>query len=717
MKNKRITVLIMVIALLSSYVVAFSSGFDTSKSNDVLKEKIYPKPTVTVNKNVPRIGDRIVFQIGGFSYKDKDKPINNDYGVKIFNYEEIDKYKDGWENIDSMRLDSISIPEIEVLKYKNKEWINSGSERGLFINARARTGYVKNTLEQKGSLKITKDDVNNTIENEFKLNPSYLKEYIIVSNSLNEFGESETPKIDKYNGYIAQDTIDFEYIIEDKSTTKAYGLFNGIFNYIDNSISFPTNWLYYETSKAELSIIDPKDEYESGDIVKIKVDVTNESKNIPNKYLQLGIHQGYKDYLKDAKTPEEDTLFKIIVNGDNEILPGQTLENQVEYTIPDNIDEKYKKDDNLILTPFLYTKSAKNENGKTKWFDNYEEREYDNSLFIPLKADETKIKVEFNGNGGSFNSGNIKNLYVKKGSKIDRTSVEEPKRTGYKFNGWTILKDSNSYYNFNNSVEKELTLYANWQKNEDKTPPSTGGGGGSSGGGGGSSGGSKKETPPEIKIDFDLNKLDHLAYIKGYKDQTVQPEGTLTREEAAMVFYRLLDLDYRKNVETDNHNYTDIPKGLWSEKAIGTLSKIELVNGYKDESFRPKEKITRGELSKIIAKFTETVEGETKFNDIKGHWAEEFINSVEYKKWINGYEDGSFRPNNFIKRNEFVKIMNLVLERNVDAETIPFEIKQFKDLNKGTWYYDDMVEATNGHNYTIKDKIETWTEKDDREFE
>ena len=226
----------------------------------------------------------------------------------------------------------------------------------------------------------------------------------------------------------------------------------------------------------------------------------------------------------------------------------------------------------------------------------------------------------------------------------------------------------------------------------------------SSGGGGG--GGSHNATVAK------LNKEDHFAYIQGYPDATVRPQGNVTREEVAAVFYRLLDSTYRDKIRSTSENFSDIEDSRWSLKHIGTLSKGQIITGYPDGSFRPGEYITRAELAAIAARFDDlSVPDENKFTDITGHWAEDYILSAEQKGWVRGYPDGTFRPDQYITRAEFVTLVNNVLNRKVEVGEILPDAKKFSDLEESKWYYLYMEEAINSHNYERKTNgSENWTE-------
>ncbi len=220
------------------------------------------------------------------------------------------------------------------------------------------------------------------------------------------------------------------------------------------------------------------------------------------------------------------------------------------------------------------------------------------------------------------------------------------------------------------------------------------------------------EKPVEPPIEDKLNMEDHFQYITGYPDNTVRPDGLITREEVAAVFYRLLADDYRESIKTSEHNFKDIKEGRWSAQAIATLSNAKIILGYEDNSFRPGNSITRAEVATIASRFDNlTPFTSNEFSDIENHWANKCINSAAKKGWINGNPDGTFKPNQYIKRAEFVTLVNNVLNRRVKKENILPNAKQFSDLLETKWYYASMQEAINSHHYIRKeDGFEEWTE-------
>lgn len=211
--------------------------------------------------------------------------------------------------------------------------------------------------------------------------------------------------------------------------------------------------------------------------------------------------------------------------------------------------------------------------------------------------------------------------------------------------------------------------------------------------------GEKGET---IKSGPQLNRDDHVAYIMGYPDGTVQPKGEITRAEACTIFFRLLTDSSRDYYFSKTNDYTDVNAGDWFNNAISTLSNAGIVTGYNDGTFRPNQPITRGEMAKIIANFANLNKGTKSFTDLSGHWSKTYVELAAGNGWIAGYPDGSFRPDQKITRAETVTMINRVLER-VPAKELRLLSRSimltFPDNNPGDWYYIAIQEASNSHEY------------------
>ncbi len=230
------------------------------------------------------------------------------------------------------------------------------------------------------------------------------------------------------------------------------------------------------------------------------------------------------------------------------------------------------------------------------------------------------------------------------------------------------------------------------------------------GGGGGGSHSNRNTAKTEPKQEEVLNKEDHFQYVQGYPDGTVRPDANITRAEATVIFFRLLTDAVRENYLDTENSFTDVNHADWYCLGISTMENGGFVNGYEDGSFRPNGYITRAELATIISNFDDLspVE-ESKFPDAAGHWAEAYINSAAEKGWLSGYADGLFRPNQLITRAETMSMINRVLNRSVDADGLHKDAKQWQDNPVDKWYYYAVLEATNPHEYERNADTEHWT--------
>ncbi len=187
------------------------------------------------------------------------------------------------------------------------------------------------------------------------------------------------------------------------------------------------------------------------------------------------------------------------------------------------------------------------------------------------------------------------------------------------------------------------------------------------------------------------------GYITGYHNDEFRPDNKITRAEAATIISRALT-DY-DSAQEYNSDYSDVDNQTWYYNVIGYMQEADLIKGYKDGSFRPDDNITRAEFASIISRVKELKEkSEMSFTDIKGHWAESDILKMKNRKWVNGYSDNSFKPENPITRAEAVKMVNNVIGYVIDNEYIDtnyFSMRRFKDLNKSHWAFYEIMTATN----------------------
>ncbi len=233
---------------------------------------------------------------------------------------------------------------------------------------------------------------------------------------------------------------------------------------------------------------------------------------------------------------------------------------------------------------------------------------------------------------------------------------------------------------------------------------------GSSGGHGGNGGGTV--TIPD-DVPTGLNGKDHYAYVVGYPDGMVYPQKNITRAEVATIFFRLLKDETREANMTKSNGYNDMKDGAWYTCAVSTLSKMGIIKGYEDGSFKPDASISRAEFAAIAARFDpDGDKTPATFSDVSSHWAKDEISIAANHGWIKGYEDGSFKPDQKITRAETMTLVNRVLKRLPETkDDLHKDMKTWPDnQNESAWFYLAVQEATNSHYQKLKKDgtHETW---------
>ena len=221
-----------------------------------------------------------------------------------------------------------------------------------------------------------------------------------------------------------------------------------------------------------------------------------------------------------------------------------------------------------------------------------------------------------------------------------------------------------------------------------------------------SSGGSHKPTvtiPDDVPTG--LNGKDHYAYVVGYPDGMVYPQKNITRAEVATIFFRLLTDETREANMTKSNSYNDMKEGAWYTCAVSTLSKMGIIKGYEDGSFKPDASISRAEFAAIAARFDpDGDKTPATFSDVSSHWAKDEISIAANHGWIKGYEDGSFKPDQKITRAETMTLVNRVLKRLPETkDDLHKDMKTWPDnQNESAWFYLAVQEATNSHYQKLK---------------
>ncbi len=294
-----------------------------------------------------------------------------------------------------------------------------------------------------------------------------------------------------------------------------------------------------------------------------------------------------------------------------------------------------------------------------------------NCLVLNVYYDRDMHTVTFDTQGGT----KIDPVMVRCGNPVAQPIT--PSKAGYYFSGWFL---NGSKYNFSTPVTSDITITAEFTKYAPVNP-----------------------VPPTVEAkDLAFNTTDHFAYVNGYPNGTVQPEGNITRAEVAAILYRVMDAKCVEKYATDKNTFADVDAFKWYNTYISTLANagviVDSANGY----FRPDEAITRAELAAMIAQFAKVdLTKSVSFNDVlANHWASKEIAIAAKMGWINGYPDGSFRPDATITRAEMITMINRALNRVPSAEDhLLAGMVTFPDCQSGQWYYLAVQEATNGHTY------------------
>lgn len=223
---------------------------------------------------------------------------------------------------------------------------------------------------------------------------------------------------------------------------------------------------------------------------------------------------------------------------------------------------------------------------------------------------------------------------------------------------------------------------------------------------------SEPADPDDTGVSDLLDTENHNQYLFGYPEGTFGPDQNMTRAEVAQMFYNLL---VDKNVAI-TASFEDVPADAWYAKSVNTLASMGIISGVGENRFEPERSITRAEFTSMAMKFTKgALDGTNVFSDVRsGDWFyEAVVGSIQYG-WIEGYEDGTFRPENWITRVEVTSIVNKMLGRFADREFVAGhadELNAFSDVTSTHWGYYHIVEATNSHTYTKpSSNVETWTE-------
>ena len=323
---------------------------------------------------------------------------------------------------------------------------------------------------------------------------------------------------------------------------------------------------------------------------------------------------------------------------------------------------------------------------------------------FPETAQDTVKTPVIHPNGGRFTGRQtVKITCATEGANIYYTlDGTTPTIGSEQYTGAFKIKES--------TTVKAIAVKANYIDSAVATAEFTKRTGGNGGGGGGTVVTPVKPSKKDDSLKF--NTEDHFAFVNGYPDGTVKPTGDVTRAEVAAILYRVMDADCVKTYETTRCSFSDVVRGDWFNLYVATLENADvIVDTRTNGKFRPNEAITRAELAAMLAQFADIKSAANSFNDVSArHWASDEIAVCAKMGWINGYPDGSFRPDATITRAEMMAMINRALGRTPkSADDLLSGMKTWRDnANVNAWYYLDVQEATNSHTYTKSGTHETW---------
>ena len=318
-------------------------------------------------------------------------------------------------------------------------------------------------------------------------------------------------------------------------------------------------------------------------------------------------------------------------------------------------------------------------------------------VYLYAVWEEQSVTLSYEPNDAELGSVSKASETVDAVTGTAKGSTAQPK-SGARFDGWysadgALLSKELTFVptKKDGAVWQGTTYYAHFSAKRSPSTPSTPA--------------KPDETKPTLApIPEMLNGEDHYAYLLGYEDGTVRPNGSISRAEVATVLFRLLKDDVRMQNLTKDNAYSDVSDTAWYAAAVSTLSKMGVISGYPDGTFRPNAPITRAEFAAMIARFDETAKSaDTPFTDISGHWAENAIGKAYGNGWVEGSSKTVFCPESNLTRAETATLLNRVLHRLPEKESDLLANQIVWPDNPETfWGYLAIQEATNSHEYERK---------------
>jgi hypothetical protein len=169
-----------------------------------------------------------------------------------------------------------------------------------------------------------------------------------------------------------------------------------------------------------------------------------------------------------------------------------------------------------------------------------------------------------------------------------------------------------------------------------------------------------------------------IAYLKdqnitgGLSDGSFGVNRQISRSESAALLVRALKLD---TANMTDPNFEDVTKDHYYYKSIAAVYTQDIMEGMPGNRFYPDKTLTRAEMAAILVNaFDLKKKNDVSWPDVKkDHWANEAITILSSNDLIEGYPDGTFRPDTPIKRAEFAALLVRVLTMEPQQEEMPSE--------------------------------------------
>ena len=172
----------------------------------------------------------------------------------------------------------------------------------------------------------------------------------------------------------------------------------------------------------------------------------------------------------------------------------------------------------------------------------------------------------------------------------------------------------------------------------------------------------------------DIQKAISTGYVKGYPDGTFRPDAGVTRAELVA----MMDSAFQVTAAQSKNAFKDVRSGEWFAQDVDSALASGYISGYPDGTFRPQEAVSRQEAACMLAKLLQLDGQEgLGFSDASqiDSWARPSVSGLVYRAIITGYPEGAFRPERVISRAEAVAVINrAVLSQSLTPVTSQLQV-------------------------------------------